>query len=212
MKRLILLLVAVAFTGCSTQVPHKFVAEPDKKWQQRKTEISKITDWSFNGRVSIVNEHESWQLNMQWQYHAGDYRLDISGPFGSGHAQLRGSNDGVMLIDSDQNNFYATNPDKLLQEVTGVRMPVQSLLYWMRGIPDWNIKKQHEKIDAYGRLQKINQAGWNVHFKRYTQVATTPAGKQQHELPEKIFIDGHELSVKIFVEDWDLSAKQFASK
>lgn len=203
MRILILLLATLSFVGCSTTPPHKFVAEPGKKWEQRKAEISQIKDWSFDGRVSIVNSHESWQLNMQWQHHSGEYRLDLSGPFGSGHAQLRGSNDGVVLTDSDQNNFYANNPDHLLQEVTGVRMPVESLLYWMRGIPNWNIKKQQEKIDAFGRLLEIKQNGWRVRFKQYTQV-------EKHELPEKIFIDGHDLNVKIFVEDWNLKIKQFA--
>lgn len=210
MKILILALATIFFVGCSTTPPHQFVAEPEKKWEQRKSEISKINDWSFNGRVSIINGDEAWQLNMQWQFHSGEYLLDLSGPFGAGHAQLRGSKDGVMLTDSEQNNFYASNPDRLLQEITGVRMPVQSLLYWMRGIPNWNIKKQQEKIDAFGRLQKIRQDGWNVHFKRYTRVAVSSA-KIMYELPEKIFIDGHGLSVKIFVEDWDLKEKLFAT-
>jgi len=212
MKILILALAAIIFSGCSTLPPHKFVAEPKKKWEQRKSEISKINDWSFNGRVSIVNGHESWLLNMQWQFHSGEYRLDLSGPFGAGHAQLRGSSSGVMLTDSDQNNFYASNPDRLLQEITGLRMPVQSLLYWMKGIPDLNIKKQQEKIDAYGRLQKIKQNGWNVNFKQYSQVAGFFAARQTYELPEKIFIDGHDVKVKIFVENWDLKSKQFAAK
>jgi len=212
MKILILVFATIFFAGCSTTAPHKFVAEPEKKWEQRKSEISKINDWSFNGRVSIINGHESWLLNMQWQFHSGEYRLDLSGPFGAGHAQLRGSDDGVILTDSDQNNFYASNPDRLLHEITGVRMPVQSLLYWMRGIPNRNIKKQQEKIDAFGRLQKIKQDGWNVHIKQYTQVAGTATEKQIHELPEKIFIDGHGLNVKVFVEDWDLKTKLFAKK
>ena len=203
MKILIFLLATLSFVGCSTTTPHKFVAEPDKKWEQRKSEVSQIKDWSFDGRISIVNGHESWLLNMQWQFNTGNYLLDLSGPFGTGHSQLRGSSEGVMLVDSDQNNFYAENPDRLLEEVTGVRMPVQSLLYWIRGMPDWNIKQQQEKIDAFGRLHEIQQAGWRVRFKKYAQVGS-------HELPEKIFIDGHDLKVKIFVEDWQLQAKQTA--
>lgn len=206
MRIFFLLLTVLSFTGCSTTPPHQFVAEPDNKWEQRRSEISQIKDWSFNGRVSIVNDLESWQLNMQWQFHSGDYLLDLSGPFGSGHAQLRGSDNGVVLTDSDQNTFYASNPDRLLHDVTGVRMPVQSLLYWMRGIPNGNIKKQQEKIDAFGRLDELKQSGWRVRFKRYTQVATA-TGLIMHELPEKIFIDGHNLTVKIFVEDWDLALK-----
>jgi len=202
MKHLIFLLVVISLTACTTTPPHKPVADPVKKWEQRKIELSAINDWLLHGRVAIINGQESWHLDMSWQRHADKYILDLSGPFGAGRAQLTGTNEGVILVDADKNYFYADSPDLLLQEVTGIHMPVKSLLYWVRGLPNWNIKKQKQKLDEFGRLQQLQQDGWRVRFKRYTDVAN-------HELPQKIFIDGYDLKVKIFIDEWDLKSKTF---
>jgi len=204
MKSFILLLAVLTLTACTTTPPREFVADPDKKWEQRKSELSEINDWILNGRVAIINGQESWHLNMKWQRHKDKYILDLSGPFGAGHAQLTGTKEGVVLVDADQKYYFSESPDRLLHEVTGVRMPVQSLLYWMRGIPNWNKKSEKQKLDEYGRLAILEQEGWKIRFKGYTHA-------EKHELPQKIFIDGFDLKVKIFVDEWDLKSKTFES-
>ena len=202
MKRIILLAVALLATACTTTPTHLPVADPEKKWEQRKSKLSEINDWLLTGRVAIINGHESWHLNMTWQRHDDKYILDLSGPFGTGHSQLTGTDEGVILVDADKNYFFADSPDRLLYETTSLRMPVKSLLYWMRGLPNWNINKKKQNIDGFGRLALLHQDGWQVRFKRYSNV-------EEFELPQKIFIDGYDLKVKIFVDEWDLKRKTF---
>jgi outer membrane lipoprotein LolB len=197
MKFILFLVVAISIAGCTTTPPQKFVADPDKKWEQRKTQLSGVNSWLINGRIAVINGHESWHLNLKWQRHGDNYVLDLSGPFGAGHAQLTGSKGNVLLVDSDQNYFYADSPDRLLHEVTGLQIPVKSLLYWINGIPDRNIKVDSQQIDAHGRLAELKQSEWNIRFKQYIDV-------EQHELPQKIFIDGFNLKVKIFIDEWKL--------
>ena len=204
MKKILLLAVIFSLTACTSLPPQKIVADPDKKWEQRKSELSEINDWLLNGRVAIINGDESWHLSMKWQRHGDKYILDLSGPFGAGHAQLTGTDEGVILVDADKNFFYADSPDRLLEEVTGFYMPVKSLLYWMRGIADWNINVDKQTLDAFDRLSELKQNGWHVSFKRYITIG-------KHELPQKIFINGADLKVKIFVDEWDLKSKTFQS-
>jgi outer membrane lipoprotein LolB len=204
MRFLILLVAVMTLAACTTTPPHQFVTDPDKKWEQRKAELSEINDWLLNGRIAIINGQESWHLSMDWQRHSDKYILDLSGPFGAGHAQLTGTAEGVILVDSDGNYFYADTPDRLLQEVTGLRIPVKSLLYWMRGLPNWNATKEKQQLDNFGRLALLQQDGWRVRFKKYIDV-------EKHELPQKIFIEGFDLKVKIFVDEWDLKSKNFKS-
>lgn len=204
MKILIFLMAVMSLTACTTPPTHVFVADPDKKWQQRKTQLSNINDWHMNGRVAIINGVESWHLSMKWQRHGDKYILDLSGPFGAGHIQLTSSNNGVVLVDGDKNYFFAKSSERLLEEVTGLRMPVSSLLYWMRGIPNWKIDNEKQNIDEFGRLALLQQDGWRVRYKEYSKVG-------QHELPQKTFISGHDLKIKIFVDEWDLKNKNFKS-
>jgi len=204
MKLFIFLLTVFSLTACTSTPPREFVADPDNRWEQRKSELSAINDWLLNGRIAIINGQESWHLSMDWQRHSDKYILDLSGPFGAGHAQLTGTAEGVVLVDSDENYFYADTPDRLLHEVTGLRIPVNSLLYWMRGIPNWNSSNEKQQLDNFGRLSLLQQDGWRVRFKKYIDV-------DKHELPQKIFIDGFDLKVKIFVDEWNLKKKKFKS-
>jgi len=197
-------MAVISLTACSTIAPHIFVADPDKKWEQRQTQLSKINDWHLSGRIAIINGVESWHLDMLWQYHDGKYILDLSGTLGLGHSQLTGTKDGVVLVDSDGNSFFAESPEYLLKKITGFYIPVKSLIYWMRGLPNINATEQKHKIDKFGRLQYLQQDNWNVRIKRYVDVS-------QHELPQKIFINGHNLKIKIFVDEWNLNSKKFLS-
>lgn len=205
MRFLIFLVAVMSLAACSTTPPHQFVADPDKKWEQRKMLLSDIEHWLLNGRIAIINGQESWHLNMDWQRHNEKYILNLSGPFGTGQAQLTGTAEGVILVDSDENYFYADTPDNLLHEVTGLRIPVKSLLYWIRGLPNWNSQNAKQQLDGYGRLAVLHQDGWQVRFKKYIDV-------EKHELPQKIFIEGFDLKVKLFVDEWDLKSKNFKTR
>lgn len=205
MRFLIFLVAVISLAACSTTPPHQFVADPGKKWEQRKTQLSDINHWLLNGRIAIINGQESWHLNMDWQRHNEKYILNLSGPFGTGQAQLTGTAEGVILVDSDENYFYADTPDNLLHEVTGLRIPVKSLLYWIRGMPNWNSKNEKQQLDGYGRLAVLHQDGWQVRFKKYIDV-------EKHELPQKVFIEGFDLKVKLFVDEWNLKSKNFKTR
>lgn len=200
MKLIVFLLAAMSLAACTTPPTHQHVADPEKKWEQRLAQLPSVNRWSLNGRIALINENESWQLNMEWRRQDDNYILDLSGPFGTGHAQLTGSKESVVLVDADQNYYYANSPDSLLQEVTGLYLPVKSLLYWINGIPDGTIEVDEQKIDAYGRLSELKQSGWRIRFKQYLDV-------KPYELPQKIFIDGFNIKVKIFVDEWQLKIK-----
>ncbi len=192
-------LLLLTLTACSTTSPPLLppVADRDATWQQRQTDLSAINHWLLNGRMAVLNDDEAWHLNMTWQRQSDNYLLDLSGPFGAGQARLSGSPAGVSLQDSDQNVFYADTPDQLLQQITGMRIPVQSLFYWIYGLPDKHSPVERVELDAYGRLAVLQQNGWQVTFKTYMQV-------RQHALPRKIVIQGFNLKVKIVIDNWDL--------
>ena len=129
----------------------------------------------------------------------------MAGPFGVGHAQLTGTQEGVILVDADKNTFYASGPDRLLYETTGIRMPVKGLLFWMRGLANPRAQIKDIKLDEFGRLARLQQNNWQINFKRYLRVG-------EFELPEKIFINSTDLKVKVFVDEWDLESNSFKAE
>ncbi|HEB87065.1 MAG TPA: outer membrane lipoprotein LolB [Gammaproteobacteria bacterium] len=203
MKRLLGFCLLLA--GCASVPPTPVpppVASPEITWQSRQVRLSALQSWRLSARVMVSNEEDAWQLNVIWQQQADHYEIWISGPLGMGKVRLQGSKDGVSLYDSDGRIYYAQEPDSLLLEHTGVFMPVTSLYYWIRGLPDpASGGVQVSQLDAWGRLVHLRQGDWSIDMKRYAQVDVL-------QLPDKLFIHNNKgVEVRMIVDKWNISQR-----
>ncbi len=200
MKRLfgLFLLLAGCASAPPTPVPEP-VTSPEQTWQSRQLQLGALQSWQLSGRLMVSNEEEAWQLDVIWQQQIGHYEIQISGPLGMGKVRLQGSEEGVFLYDSDGGAYYALEPERLLLEHTGVFMPVTSLYYWVRGLPDPTIDAVLiPQLDAWGRLTRLRQNGWSVDMKRYVKVDTL-------HLPDKLFIHNEQdVEVRMVVDKWNI--------
>ncbi len=204
MKRLLgfcLLLAGCAGAPPTPPVPEP-VASPEMTWQSRQLQLSALHNWQLSGRVMVANDDEAWQLDVIWQQHDDNYEIQIAGPFGLGKVRLQGSADGVFLYDGDGRAYYAQEPDSLLLEHTGIFMPVTSLYYWIRGLPDpATAGVQIPQLDAWGRLVYLRQDGWSIEMKRYARVGSL-------QLPDKLFIRNDKgIEVRMVVEEWKIKVE-----
>ncbi|VAX09405.1 hypothetical protein MNBD_GAMMA25-963 [hydrothermal vent metagenome] len=187
--------------GCaSVPLPSEPVTSPEQSWETRQQQLGELKNWQLSGRVIISNnENDAWRLDVIWQQQQDNYEIQISGPLGMGKVRLHGSNDGVFFYDSDGRAYYAQEPEQLLFEHTGIFMPVTSLYYWVRGLPDPTIKAElKSELDNWGRLSQLRQNGWSVDLKRYVQIDAL-------QLPDKLFIHNEEnVEVRMVVDTWEI--------
>jgi len=199
MRNYLWLLAVVLLAGCAG-VPEEPppVDNPASVWQARRSELSRIAYWHLSGRLAVSNGSEAWHINLDWLQRGDDYQIQLNGPFGAGKVRLIGNAYGVELRDSDNKSFYADKPGELLQQRTGVLMPVEGLRYWILGL-DTPQQTQPPKLDAQGRLASLVDNQWRVNFRRYTEVKGL-------QLPEKIFISKpeQEIDVRLVVDEWKL--------
>ncbi|MBI1423359.1 MAG: outer membrane lipoprotein LolB [Gammaproteobacteria bacterium] len=200
MKKVLLCLIALVASGCASLPEPPPVAHPDRVWQQRRDVLTRIAVWHLSGRLAVRNGPEAWHINLDWQQKGDDYQITLNGPFGAGKVKLIGNATGVALHDSDNQTFYADNPATLLQERTGVIMPIEGLRYWIVGL-DSPQQTTPPKLDPQGRLAALDDNHWQVSFRRYTEVSGL-------QLPEKIFIarPEQEIDVRLVVDEWKLGA------
>ena len=206
MTRILLLLFIISLSAC-TSAPSRddslVNAQREQIWQQRQVSLNNIEGWHIKGRMAVVNGSEYWSINLDWQQSDDTYVIFLNGPFGAGKIKLAGSRHGVILTDGDNNMFFAKDPDTLLYEQTGVHMPVNSLRYWVLGLPEPEMVHQHF-FDEQGRLGELDRAPWQIKFKRYTNVNNL-------QVPDKIFItQGEDVSVRMIIADWQLNTRQIA--
>lgn len=199
MKSVLVCLVVVTWlSACTTVPPEMPVSDPHTAWQQRQKQLDGIQYWYLTGRVAVNNGVEAWQLDMNWSQKGEAYLVELSGPFGAGKVRLAGNDQGVLLTDSDNQQYRAESAEQLLYQQTGVTVPVEGLRYWIVGLAG-PTQKQSPQLDGQGRLAYLENANWQVKFRGYSQVNGL-------ELPRKIFIarPDREIDVRLVVDSWKL--------
>lgn len=174
------LAIALSVTACVSTPARPPVADPAQVWQARRLALTPLNVWEIQGRLALKTADEGWQVALHWIRAADQHDIDLSGPLGGGRVRVTQDRNGARLRDSEQRTYYAANARQLLQRATGWDMPIDGLNYWVLGVPAPGVP-WHERLDQWGRLQTLEQLGWDVRFLEYTR-------QGNYELPSKLFI------------------------
>ena len=82
----------------------------------------------------------------------------------------------------------------MVEEQIGWRLPVDHLLWWVRGLPAPD-SPSNLQLDSSSRLGRLSQSGWTVEYSRYQEVDGV-------ELPQRLQISGHDLLLTLVVTEW----------
>lgn len=145
----------------------------DPRWQSRIGALGSLQRWDLRGRLALKMGEEGWTINLRWQYTPNHRQIDLNGPFGQGHVRLVEDRAGARLIDSENTEHYAPDAEQVLWEVTGWRLPVKGLVWWVRGLPMPEVASQL-RLDAMGHLRLLRQQGWEVTYLEYTASGEQP--------------------------------------
>lgn len=197
-------------------------SEQLRLWNQRLEKLSGITQWQLKGRMAVRTTQRSGSATVRWDRGAERDNLDIYGPFGSGHIRIKADASGASLIDASQTLSTADNIRDLLYEEAGWPVPFDALKYWIVGVPV-PASKASWQLDADGRLQWLQQAGWMISYDGYqlrdgieipaklqlealpgTANLTFPDGQSSDQLKVKLVIK--ELTPRMAVNDDNLSS------
>lgn len=188
--------------GCATQDARPVPDDRDAAWQLRLKSLDTLDRWDLRARIAVRVGDDGGQANLHWtrQQHRNDLRL--VGVWGKG--LLRLNFDGKQAELTDEYGQVRTGPDagELLYEATGWVIPVSSLNAWMAGRP---VSAEAEtRLDQYGRLARIVEAGWEVEYQEYQQFG-------QWELPRRLKLSqkfsinaGRAVSLRMVVNSWQV--------
>ncbi len=184
--------------ACSGPQVRPTAKDPVQVWRLQQKAVEKLTSWELSGRIAIQTESDGFNANFSWRQQDDDYRIQLSGPFGVGALTLTGDSSGVALHNRGETVFHHDDAEALLLQQTGVQLPVSSLRYWVRGIPQQGAKAK-VMLDSQGRLKELQQFGWKIHYKRYSRYRGLM-------LPAKLFLDNRQLKVRVVIDHWVLAA------
>ena len=129
---------------------------------------------------------------LSWQQKEGSSRLLLSNPLGFGIAEIDSTPGHAQLRTANGETRESDNPDQLLEEVTGQRLPVSRL-------PDWLLGRSSEpsqiQRDFLGRPQQLLDAGWQVDYSYDNEAADA--------LPSVLKLNRNgEIELRLRIEEW----------
>jgi outer membrane lipoprotein LolB len=149
-----------------------------------------VENWSFQGRMAIHSQQESWSASLQWQHQTESDHLHLSGPLGQGATQIILTADSIRIDQGDGQAEYSEQPDWLIRQRLGIFVPVRALRYWVVGLVQPGL--EFKEIE-----NGFEQAGWMIQYLQFMQ-----SGDEL--MPHKIVVTKQNTKLKLIIDQWDL--------
>jgi outer membrane lipoprotein LolB len=187
-RRLLIALMTALLSACvTTRAPQSALP-----WEQRVGDLQQITHWQLEGRAAVAIGTKGWQASLTWHQRDALAELHLSGPFGIGALQIKQTPSGLSLDGAPPSDEVTAQ----LQDRLGFELPLDSLRFWLLGVPNPQNVFELERNDA-DRARQLTQDGWLIEYDRYMAV-------QADMLPALLVLSRGSVRVRIVVDHWEL--------
>jgi len=167
---------------------------PTTSWAERKIALSHLQQWDLRGKLGITTAQDSGSATLNWQQNHDAFHISLMGPLGASGVTIDGNTHAVRLTNAKGKTFTAANPEQLLAEQTGWRLPISYLKYWAKGLPVPNLPEQGQ-WDNEHRLQELSQGGWRISYQAYARARGL-------DLPSRMVIQQPGFRAKLVIYSW----------
>jgi len=201
MRRPAALALVLWLAGCAGVAPPR-PDDPVAAWRAHQAALQAVSAWKLRGKVGLRGGRKNGQASVVWTHREGRDTLRLFGPFGGGLVQLEQTPAGAVLRRAKGNKIHrGDNARALLLETTGWDIPFEQLRYWILGLPAPG-PVQSRALDPWGRLARLEQAGWVIRFESYRRYG-------DHRLPRRLRVESRRadaagVRVQVVVKRWEL--------
>lgn len=189
-RRLAIVAMACLLAACAQQ-PRAPV-----EWTRQTDAISRQTRWDLDGKIGLRGPDRAGSAFLSWKQDGPNYRLLLSGALGLGRLALDGDAEGVSWVRDGRRGRHE-DPEALIAEIWGWRVPIGALQFWVRGIPDPGLPAESHDFEN-GVLSRFRQSGWTVEPSAHRAVG-------ELLLPHRVRLHGEAgVSLTIAVSRWTL--------
>ncbi|QIB50882.1 lipoprotein insertase outer membrane protein LolB [Pseudomonas sp. OIL-1] len=192
-----LVCVAVALSACGNLHKRETLefGGDAAAWKAHRQSVEPIVSWTLQGKLGMRSPEQSGSGTLLWLQQRESYDIRLSGPLGRGATQIVGTPAGVTLEIAGREPMHAATAEDLLEEQIGWRLPVEHLLWWVRGLPAPDSPSRLQ-LDIESRLARLQQSGWTIEYSRYQDVDGI-------ELPQRMQLAGHDILLTLIITQWD---------
>jgi len=194
-----LLILIIAISACSSIGKTPLSQQSQLDWTQYQLQAGRINQWDLRGRAAIFVDDEVHNVGLSWQRNEDEFVIMLEAPFGQGVIRIESISDTnrpVKLSLPDGQVVYGLDAETTLQSVVGWSIPVNGLVFWIKGLPQKSASFSHQ-LYGDGRLKSLTQNGWRINFLDYFDIDGPARG-----LPRKLYLKHERLALKIVIERW----------
>ena len=193
---------ALVLGGCTTiqlePLPEGMTNQPPADWAARTLSLSRFDDWNLTGKLAVKQPSDSGTAIINhWLQSGEQYDLSLSSSFlGMGTTRLKGVPGFIELTLSNGDVYQSSDPETLVNTATGWQLPIDSLSWWIRGLPapDGDFRLL---FDDQNRLAIIRQDGWEIRYDRWQSfISDLPS------LPARVTALKDDKRVRVVIADW----------
>ncbi|MEO0368663.1 MAG: lipoprotein insertase outer membrane protein LolB [Pseudomonadota bacterium] len=215
-KKILLVACCLVLTACQS-LPEILDDDSQTGWLRqpdafadRQNDLAGYSVWEYRAKGAITADNKSEQINILWQYADQGHAIRMFGPLGMGNVLVQYDEYSVRISDNKGLRYQGRDVSDLLQEVTGLVLPIGALEYWLFAVPDpdavFEYKLASNESGDTSRISDLRQLGWTLEFEDYRE------WRQDLLLPRKITArkDDPELGlikIKLIAKNWQIGSE-----
>lgn len=188
------LALVLALAGCQT-VP--VAPAPSQAWSVRRPALQNLSRFGLNGRVAVAVGNQGFNAGLRWMQSAAVTHLTLTGPLGAGGVEVTADGGDLSVATSSGKRLGNAAARTELEDKLGFQPPLNSLRYWVLGVPDPAAGAATVQLDSQQRLTRLTQEGWQIAYTSYM-----PVGAEW--LPRLLTLRREGVRVRMVVDGWQL--------
>lgn len=192
--------ISLWLAACSTVKP----TDPGQsitslQWQQHQQGVNAITHYETRGSFGWLSDKQRISARFNWLQTAPErYRLLLTNPLGSRELQLDVQDQVVLLVDNKGKQYKSNDAGKMISQLTGMDIPLESLRQWILGLPGGATDYQLNHRSQLRQLKyQRNGQQWQVNWLHYDN-HLSPA------MPTEIELHTETQRIKLRMDSWRL--------
>ena len=199
-----LALACLLLGGCASLIPAPGPAPGAESWPQRREALQRRVAFALRGRVAVATGDTGFSAALRWAQSGRRADLELDGPLGMGGLRILASGDEFSLTTSQGERFAGAEARAGLEQRLGFALPLESLRYWVLGVPDPAAPAEERIAPDAPRLEGLSQGGWQIDYPAY--VAGGARGKGAG-LPRRVNVSRQDARVRLLIDDWTLPSR-----
>ena len=183
--RFALLVAAGLITGCASTPPATLAPRDN------------IRNFALEGRFALRvtmpgQAPQNSGGRLTWTHQNRSDRVLLSSPLGYGLAEIDTTPELSRLRTADGKTRESTDPDVLMEDVTGQRLPVSRLPAWLLGRSGGSARIE---ADAHGRPTRLFEDDWRIDY--------SFDDENPSSLPSRLTLTRQgEIELRLRIEEW----------